>query len=148
MQGVLPYAKYSPSEAVTAFSSAESVEWYCENQFAVFPGRVLGFITFGTLPTESQAVSPSSVVWRPADLEGGLGICREIPVPLETPESPDCFPWFPRPVRGEFKTNVEHHLFLRTSADEAFTYVGPADFGGLGDGRGNRQANFKLTTKL
>lgn len=148
------HAEYSPTEAVAAFDPPSPVEWYCDGEFAVLPRAVLCFITTGPRERDSQALIPSSVVWRPADTDLRLGkVSGPLPLPDDRESPVDRYPWIPRPVRDVYSADRkeqlrEHHLFFRTPGDRTFVYAGPAHLGCLGDGRGGKAAGFTLATKL
>jgi hypothetical protein len=140
-----PSQWYTPSEAVAAFGSQATSEFFCERQFVVLPNVVLCLFTLGDSATESQVSSPSQVVWKPRRLDYLLG---------------DQYPWLPTPVREVYdrtqkpiKKIREHHLLLRLPADERFFYVGKAHLGSYGGPltggtAAGYSATFYLNTRL
>ena len=135
---------YSAKDAVAAFGAAERPESFCDGQFVVLPSVVLCFVTVGQTFDEPHVSSPSCVVWRPK-----LGL---------KPASQD--EWLPEPVREvwdrsgkQVRKLRDHHIFLRTPADDRFFYAGDAHLGSYGStrttsGEWGLAANFSLSHKL
>src|SRR5262249_22237461 len=105
------------SEAVTAFGGNGTAEAFCDGQFVVLPSVGLCFITVGETFDEPHVPSPSEVVWRPK-----LGTKRT---------GPDDDDWLPEKVREvwdrsgkELRKLRDHHILVRTPADDRFFYAG------------------------
>jgi hypothetical protein len=135
---------YSAEDAVAAFGSFPSPISFCDGQFIVLPSVVLCFITVGQIFDDPHVSSPSRAVWRPK-----LGI---------KPEGQ--YDWLPEKVRevwdrsGKKVRKIrDHHIFLRTPADDLFFYAGDAHLGSYGSTRTTSgdwglAANFSLIHKL
>jgi hypothetical protein len=65
---------------VAAFGSHVDAQWFCEQEFVKVANLVLGFFTTGSHRSAAQVLVPSCVTWKPAVLEGGLGIATELPI--------------------------------------------------------------------
>jgi hypothetical protein len=137
---------YSAKDVVAAFASGERPESFCDGQFVVLPSVVLCFVTVGQTFDEPHVSSPSQVVWR-----AKLGTKRA---------SPDDNDWLPEKVREVWDrsgTQVrklrDHHVLVRTPADDRFFYAGAAHLGSYGStsttsGEWGLAANFSLSHKL
>jgi hypothetical protein len=142
--GAILHSWYPIAEAVATFDSDARPERFCDGQFVVLPSVVLCFVTIGQTTDEPHVSSPSQVVWRPKlDMK---------------PATPD--DWLPERVREvwdrsgkQVRKIRDHHLFLRTAADDWFCYAGDAHLGSYGSmqtssGEWGLAANFSLRHKL
>ena len=134
------HRSYSAEEAVAAFGGGPA-ESFCDGQFIVLPGAVLGFVTVGDAESEPSVDAPCDVRWRPGRLDYD-------PTDRE-------HPWLPRAVRdvylrdrGAVEKIRDHHVFIRAPGDRAFLYADPAHLGSYGDGRGDFSADFTLDHRL
>ncbi len=136
------HARCHKEAAIDAFPG--DARRLCDDQFAVLPEFVLGFVTIGDSPSESEMRGPSTVVWRPARLDYAPS---------------DSYPWLPRDVRevtGKFiwkrAKKRQHHIFVRGSGQSEFIYAGEAHLGSYGGPhpgqKGDHHACFTLNTKL
>lgn len=133
---------YSMNAAIDGFEG--KAQLWCDNQFAVLSGAVLGFITIGESTDESHLSSPSTVIWKPARIDY-----------VQSYE----YTWLPADVRDVFDRNGhevirlrQHYIFVRPKGIDDFVYAGEAHLGSYGgpqdNNPGNREANFSLTEKL
>lgn len=137
---------HTAADAVSAFDGTGAAEAFLDGQFVVLPSVVLCFITTGQTFDEPHVASPSLVVWRPK-----LGTVRAGPGGID---------WLPEKVREVWDRSgprvrklCDHHLFVRTPADERFFYAGDAHLGSHGStqttsGEWGLAANFSLSHKL
>jgi hypothetical protein len=130
-------------DAIAGFNGQSQL--WCDNQFAVLPDVVLGFITLGKSTDVSHLASSSTVIWKPGRIDYAPS---------------DEYSWLPTDVREVFSrsaTNVvrlrRHHLFVRPVDTADFVYAGEAHLGSYGGPQdtsvvGNREARFTLNKKL
>lgn len=135
---------YTSAELVAAFGGNAGSERLCDGEFILLPRVVLGLVTLGDAAKEPHVSGPSDLVWRPRRLNY---------------DRFDHLPWFPKKVREVYdysqtpiKALREHHVALRTQADEKYIYGGRAHLGSYASVRGKDptklSANFTLNTKL
>ena len=136
---------YFPDEAVAAFGGGTAAEFLCDGQFVVLPKVILCFVTVGDAPTEPHVYSPSCVVWKPRRLDY---------------DPSDEYPWLPEKAREVWDLNQkevrkirDHHVFVRSPADERFFNAGRAHLGSYGGPTtggtaADRSADFSLNEKL
>jgi hypothetical protein len=138
------YNWYTVSEAVAAFGVEGTPKSLCDGQFIVLPAAILCFATAGISDEESRVSCPSCFVWRPQRLNY---------------EPAGKWPWLPEEVREVYDRSQkpirkvrDHHIFLRTPADERFFYAGEAhleSYGNIpGRNRSGVSANFSLSERL
>jgi hypothetical protein len=130
-------------DAAIAGFAGEPQLW-CDDQFAVLPNSVLGFITLGESTDESHLTSPSTVIWKPRRINYAPS---------------DEYTWLPSDVREVFDRSGRkvvrlrrHYIFLRAASVHQFVYAGEAHLGSYGgprdDRAGNREARFTLNDRL
>ncbi len=98
---------YSAEDAIAAFGPSERPESFNDGRFIDLPSAVLCFVTVGETLDEPNILSPSRVMWRAKQ-----GIWP-----------PNQDQWSPR----------NHHMFLRTPAEDRFFYAGESRLVGYGD---------------
>ena len=122
---------YTFDEAIASFTNGVSPEFFCRNDFAVFPSAVVCLATLGPSSSEASLPSPSSLTWKRPDYQAAL----------------------PGKVVDVLARNLlwsrrlkDHHLFLRLQGDEPYIYAGPAHL--VSYGGADYSADFTLLNKL
>lgn len=112
---------YSFETIIDTFGEGGSLQILCDREFVVFPRAIVCCCTIhsGSL---SRFTTTSRFTWKPQQLDYA---------PIES------IPWFPEAARETWtadrkKQLKEHHLFVKTSTDKQYYYVGPVHLSSYG----------------
>jgi hypothetical protein len=123
------YQHYTRDELLAQFGGVDRAEAFCNAEFIVFPQATVCLFTTRIGLSPSHFTNPSSFTWRPRG----------------QPDVDDCY------VSGlpPAVTARHHHLlFVRTSATQAYLYVGAAHLGSYVSAGKNFSADYYLDAKL
>lgn len=118
------YHRYSIDQIYGEFGQGGEPEILCGGDFLVFPGAVVCCVVTGYAGARSGFTSAAELCWKPR---------RADYAPREE------WPWLPEAARPR---PGNHHLFVKTPAEVAWFYVGPAHLGRYGRDDDGLSAHF------